>query len=598
MKEYFKLLRFVKPQVGLLALAVVCMAMSVLFNGASLSMIVPVVDRVLTGKEIIIPQGVRLPSFLLSFIDKFNALPPWEVLKTVAITMIAVFFLKSLFIFLQSYLMNVVGQRCVMDVRNQIYRKLQALSLDFYGSKRTGELMSRITNDVSFITHAVSYGLTDLIYQTMQIVFFTFVVFFLYWKMALISFVLFPLIILPVVRIGKRIKKFSVETQSRMADLNSILTETIQGVYIVKAFGREEYEAKRFHNINYNYCKYILKSVKRTIVVSPLTEYIGSLGAITILMIAGRDVIAGKLSFGIFGLFMGSLMSMIKPFKKLSNVHAINQQALAASHRIYEILEEEPKIQDSEHSFDIRSLEREIVFENVSFHYGNEDYVLRNIDVTVNKNEVVALVGHSGAGKSTLVSLLPRFYDPQAGRVLIDGRDLKDLKIVSLRSLISVVSQDMVLFNNTIRENIAYGREGAQESDIIDAAKRAFAYDFVQALPDGFDTIVGDRGFRLSGGEKQRLAIARAILKDSPILILDEATSQLDSLSERYIQEALTNLMKGKTVFVIAHRLSTVQKADRIFVLEKGRVVEEGSHNQLIQEGKIYKKLYELQFNV
>ncbi len=595
MREYFKLLRFVWPYKWLFVLAFFCMALSAIFSGISLGMIVPLSDRVLTNKEIIVPHQV--PPMVADFINKLNAMEPGEVLRLMAITLIIIFLLKEILLFFQTFLMSTIGQMCIRDVRNRLYKKFQELSMDFYARKRTGELISRITNDVGMITNAISYGLTDLIYQSLQVVVFTFIVFYIHWKLALISFVLFPLIIFPVIKLGKRIKRFSLETQKKMADLNSLLAETIQGAYIVKVFSREDYEYQRFREVNYNYYKYMLKSIKRIIVLSPLTEFIGVLGACVILLIAGKDVIAGKLSFGVFGFFLGSLLSMIRPFKKLSTVHSLNQQALSASRRIYDILEEEPSIQEKKDAVEIRTFEKDIVFENVWFKYvDSEDFILKSINLRIKKNDIVALVGHSGAGKSTLASLLPRLYDPQKGRILIDGVDLRDLKIKSLRNLISVVSQEMVIFNTTVRDNIAYGREGASEEEIVEAAKRAYAYNFIKELPQGFDTVVGDRGFRLSGGEKQRIAIARAFLRNSPILILDEATSHLDSESENLIKDAVYHLIEGKTVLVIAHRLSTVQNATKIVVMAEGRIVEEGTHSELIKDSNVYKRLYQMQF--
>ena len=599
-KEYLKLLRFIKPYWYILALAALCMGVSTLFEGVSLGMIVPLSDRVLTNKEIIIPG--QLPQFIANFIAKINALEPAVLLKNMVVFLVILFFLKGIFLFLQNYLMNVAGQMGVRQVRNKLYAKFHELSLNFYSQRRTGELMSRITNDVGIITNAISYGLTDLIYQSMQLVFFAFVAFSLgfkiSWKLPLFAFVIFPLIMLPVVRVGKKIKKFSIEVQKKMADLNSLLSETIQGAYIVKAFCRENYELDRFKEINRNFYRFTLKSAKRTIMLSPFTEFIGASGAVIILWFIGREVIAGRLSFGIFGLFLATLLSMIRPLKKLSNVYSINQQAFAASNRIYEILEQEPQIKEVQNPYQISDLKEEVKFDDVSFSYEPGGDVLKDISVTVKKGEVIALVGPSGAGKSTLVSLLPRFYDPYQGKISIDGVDLRDMSLKSLRSLISVVSQEMVLFNTTVGENIAYGKDGAMEHEIIEAAKKAFVYDFAMRLPKAFDTVIGDRGFRLSGGEKQRISIARAFLKDSPILILDEATSHLDSESERLIQKALSELMKGKTVFVIAHRLSTVQHADKILVLDKGRVIEQGNHDYLIKNSKVYKRLYELQFNV
>ena len=596
MRDYFKLLRFVKPHIGILAVAALCMMVSTIFGGVSLSMIVPLSDRVLTNKKIIIPHNV--PGFVSSVVNKLNSMNPMQVLKIMAVALIVVFLIKGIALFFQNYLMNIVGQMCVRDIRNALYKKMHSLSLDFYSRKRTGELISRITNDVSMITNAISYSLTDLIYQSMQIGLFTFLVFYIYWKMALISFVIFPLILFPVVKLGKRIKKFSVQTQKSMADLNSQLAETIQGAYIVKVFCREDYEYKKFMKINQKYYKFILKSIKRIIILPPFTEFVGVLGAVAILIFAGKDVIEGKLSFGIFGLFMGALMSMIRPFKKLSAVYSANQRALAASGRIYEVLEEPVKVREKDNAVVHKEFNSHILFDKVWFKYAdNEDFVLKDVNLRVNKNDVLAIVGHSGVGKSTLVSLIPRLYDPQRGKVTIDGIDLRDLTLHSLRSLISVVSQEMVIFNCTVRDNIAYGREGASFSDIVQAAKRAFAYDFIQNMPKKFDTVVGDRGFRLSGGEKQRIAIARAFLKDSSILILDEATSNLDTESEKLIQKALYELMIGKTVFVIAHRLSTIQNATKIVVMDKGRIIEEGSHGELVKDSTMYKRLYQLQFS-
>jgi len=596
-RDYLKLLKFVKPHIGILVAASLCMMVSTVFGGVSLGMIVPLSDRVLTNKKIIIPHNV--PDFVSSIINKLNSMEPMHVLKTMAIVLILAFLLKGVALFFQNYLMSIVGQRCIKDVRNALYRKMHDLSLDFYSRKRTGELISRITNDVGMITNAISYGLTDLIYQSMQIALFTFLVFYIYWKMALISFVIFPLIIFPVIKLGKRIKKFSIQTQKSMADLNSQLAETIQGAYIVKVFCREGYEYKRFMKINQQYYKFILKSIKRIIILPPFTEFIGVLGAVAILIFAGKDVIEGRLSFGVFGLFMGALMSMIRPFKKLSAVYSINQQALGASGRIYEILDEPVKVKEKDNAIVHKEFDSDIEFDGVWFKYtDNEDFVLKDINLKINKNDILAIVGHSGVGKSTLVSLIPRLYDPQRGKVTIDGIDLRDLTMQSLRSLISVVSQEMIIFNCTVRDNIGYGREGASFDDIVEASKRAFAYDFIQDLPKRFDTLVGDRGFRLSGGEKQRIAIARAFLKNSSILILDEATSNLDSESEKLIQKALYELIRGKTVFVIAHRLSTVQNATKIVVMDKGRIVEEGNHNMLIKDSVVYKRLYQLQFNV
>ena len=601
LKEYFRLLKFAKPYVWTLLLAGLCMGISTIFEGASLGMIVPLSDRVLTNKQIAIPGD--LPPFLDSVVQKFNSIEPLVFLKIMVIFIPILFLIKGVFEFLQNYLMNIVGQGVVREVRNNIYSKLQSLSMDFYSRKRAGELMSRVTNDVNTITNAISYALKDLIFESMKVIFFAFLAFYIgfkiSWKLPVIAFFILPAIMFPVIRLSKRVKKFTTTLQRRMADLNSLMAETIQGVGVVKSFCREDYEYKKFQSINQQYYKFYLKTQKRMLALSPLTECVGVLGAAIILWIIGNEVIQGRLSFGVFGAFLAFIMSMIKPFKKISNAHAINQQGLAASARIYEILDEVPAINEVPAALTIANLTEKITFSNVTFKYDNsDDYALKNINLEVKKGEAIALVGHSGAGKSTLVNLLPRFYDPQEGAILFDGVNIKDIKIKDLRSLIAIVSQDTILFNATIRENIAYGRLDASEDDIKKAARRAHAYEFVENLPQKFDTIVGDRGFRLSGGEKQRIAIARAILKNSPILILDEATSQLDSVSERLIKDALYALMEGKTSFVIAHRLSTVQKANEIVVLEKGRIVEKGRHSHLLAQNTLYKKLYDMQFNV
>lgn len=598
-KEYLKLLKFAKSYKRPFILASLCMGISAIFECAQLGMIVPLADRVLADKAIVIPGGS--PDFLAAIIDKINSLERLSLLRYMVIFILVMFFFKGIFIYLQNYLMNVMGQNVVKEVRNDLYAKFQELSLNFYANKRTGELISRITNDVAFITNSLSYALRDLIYESFKIVIFSIVAFSLAfqisWKLALFAFVIFPSVMVPVIKIGKRIKKFTLETQKKMADLNSMLTETIQGAYIVKAFGKEEYELARFKDINQSYVKFTLKSIKRTIILTPLTEFIGVIGSVVILWIVGQEVIIGNLSFGIFGLFLGSLLSIVSPIKKLSNVHAINLQALVASQRIYDILEEKPKVSEKPDAKIATGFCEGIHFDKVWFSYDEINYALKDINLKIKKGEVIALVGHSGAGKSTLIGLLLRLYDPQRGVITIDNHNLQEFTLNSLRSLISVVSQETVLFNATVRDNIAYGNLGASDLDIIGAAKKAHALEFIEKMPNGFSTFIGDRGFKLSGGERQRISIARAILKNSPILILDEATSNLDSGSEQVIKEAFYNLMEGRTAFIIAHRLSTVQKADRIIVLEQGEIKDAGTHSSLISHDGPYKKLYELQFS-
>jgi subfamily B ATP-binding cassette protein MsbA len=601
LKEYFKLLKFAKGQKFWLFLAIVCMGITTLFEGISLGLIIPVSDRVLTNKKIVIPG--ELPDFLSNVIDKLNSIEPVLFLKIIVIFIPLIFLIKGIFTFLQNYFMNIVGQQVIYEVRNRLFDKFHQLSMNFYARKRMGELMSRITNDVGTITNAISYALKDLLFESMKVTVFAILAFYIgfkiSWKLPLVSFVLFPLIMFPVIRLGKRIKKFTKTMQEKMADLNSLMADTIGGMYIVKAFSRQNHEMRRFRNINYGYYKFTLKAIKREITISPLTEFTATIGVVFVLWVVGNEVISGRVSFGIFGAFMAYLMSMVRPFKKLSNVYAINQRALAASARIYEILEETPQIEEKKDAEGIKGIRNSIEFKNIWFRYSTDDEnVLKNINLKVKKGDVVALVGPSGAGKTTLVNLLPRFYDPDTGVVKIDQKDIKDFKIEPLRRLISIVSQQTVLFHSSVGENIAYGKEGATKAEIAEAAKKAHAYEFIEKFPYKFDTIVGDRGVKLSGGQKQRISIARAVLKNAPILILDEATSQLDSVSEKFIKEALAVLMKGKTTFVIAHRLSTVEEADLIVVLDNGEIIETGTHKSLIASDTAYKKLYQLQFNI
>ncbi|MDD5116769.1 MAG: ABC transporter ATP-binding protein [Candidatus Omnitrophica bacterium] len=592
MRDYLKLLRFVRPYYGLFAIAIVCMGFSAIFDGVSLAMMVPLADKVLTNKKIIIPA--QLPDFLANLVDKINNTPPETMLGYMVVSVLVLFFLKGVFGFFQSYFMSDIGQLVVRDIKAKLYAKIQSLSLNYFTHKRGGELMSRITNDVKLVENAVSYGSTDLIYQSLQVVIFAVVIFFIYFKMALISLVFLPLISLPIIKVGKVLRKLSRRSQEKIADTNSLLYETIMGARIVKAFNMEEYEINKFNRVNMDYYKLSMKSIKRTLLLNPSTEFLGCIAGVLVFFWCGREVIAGKLSFGVFGLFLGSLLSLIRPFKKLSQVNALNQQAMAASERIHEVLETEPTVKEALSPKELSGFKESIEFKDVCFSY-SDTQILKSINLKVGYGQMLAIVGPSGTGKSTLVDLIPRFYDPQEGKVLIDGLDVRDFRLSSLRNQIGIVSQETILFNDTIRANIAYGKLDASDKEIEDAARRANAHDFIVKCPQGYDTIIGDRGVKISGGERQRIAIARALLKNAPILILDEATSQLDSTSERIVQEALDSLVCGRTVFVIAHRLSTVRNAAKIVVLDKGVIVEEGTHSQLLEKRGLYKRLYDAQ---
>jgi subfamily B ATP-binding cassette protein MsbA len=393
-----------------------------------------------------------------------------------------------------------------------------------------------------------------------------------------------------IATVGKKLKKLSKSSQEKMADTNSILHETIIGARIVKAFNMEDYEIKKFNKVNNDYYRISMKSIKRTLLMSPATEILGCIAGVIVFVLGGREVIAGRISFGVFGLFIGSLLSTIRPFKKLSQVHSLNQQAVAASDRIHEVLDAKPSVAEAEAPKELTSFKQNIVFNDVWFSYG-DNQVLKGINLEVPYGSMLAVVGPSGTGKTTLLDLIPRFYDPRKGKITIDGVDIKDVSLKSLRHLIGIVSQETILFNDTIKANIAYGNLKASDEEIKRAAVQANAHDFISHMPQGYDSMIGDRGMRLSGGERQRIAIARALLKNPPILILDEATSQLDSESEHVVQEALDRLIQGRTVFVIAHRLSTVRNAHKIIVLYKGGIFESGTHSELMNKDGLYKKL-------
>ena len=592
MNEYKRFIKFLRPHSGKLSLAVIFMALSSLFDWVSLAMIVPVSDKILNNGKVVFP--FKLPGAIENIVSVINSMPQAQLLKWLILFIPVLFFLKGLFNFIYSYHMSNIGQLCVRDIRGRLYEKLQGMSLEYYTSRRSGELISRITNDVKLVENALSYGTTDLVYQSFLVVLFSFTIFFIHWKLAIVSLLLIPFIAFPIVKVGKVLRKISRISQEKMADINSLLVETINGVRIVKAFCMEPYEINKFRTQNQSYYKLAMRSIKRTLLLSPATEFIGVLSGVFVLSWAGKDVISGKLSFGVLGLYLGSLFSLIRPFKKLSQVNSINQQALAANERIYEVLDAPITVKEKESAGELKKISRVIVFKNLNFRY-EELEILKEINFSVSAGEVIAIVGPSGSGKSTLLDLLARFYDPQKGEILIDGINIRDVSLKSLRGQIGIVTQETVLFNDSVRANISYGHTDIDIKLIEEASRTANAQGFISKLPQGYDTFIGDRGVKLSGGERQRLAIARALLKNPPILILDEATSQLDTESERIVQDALNKLMRGRTVFMIAHRLSTVRGANKIIVLDKGRIVQMGSHQDLISAEGLYRRLWQMQ---
>ncbi|MBI4972588.1 MAG: ABC transporter ATP-binding protein [Candidatus Omnitrophica bacterium] len=593
MKDYRKLFRFARPYSGLLVLSGIFMVIVTLLDVFRLSAIVPVIDRVFTNKPIVFANA-KLPAFLEHILSQLNNFSPLQVLYLMLLVVPLALVIRSIFEFLHSYIMSDVGQKVIRDVRTLIYHKLQSLSLDYFTQKRSGELVSRITNDVKLVENAVSYAITDLIYQSFQVISYCLLTFVINWRMALISVIILPMVAIPMITVGRVLRRLSKRSQEKMADINSLLVETFIGVRIVRAFCAEKREIEKFQKQNQDYYRIAMKSIKRMLLLGIVTELMGVAVALFILFYGGRMVIRLELSFGTFALFMAALLSLIRPFKKLSQVNAIMEQAVAASSRIYEVLDLSPTVKEKVQAQILTDFEHNIVFEDVSFNYAEQE-ILTGINLEIKKGEIVAIVGPSGVGKTTLVDLIPRFYDPKIGKILIDGREIKEFTLESLRQQIGIVTQETILFNDTIRGNIAYGKPSALSEEIKQAAIQAHAQEFIQRLPLGYNTIIGDRGMKLSGGERQRLAIARALLKNPPILILDEATSQLDTASERLVQEALDRLIQGRTVLIIAHRLSTIRNAQKIIVLDKGRIVEEGTHKDLLEKQGLYSRLYQMQ---
>ena len=572
---------------------------SVATNGVSVSMVIPLVDKVIGGKQIVIPT--KVPDFVQNTVNSINAMSTADLFRWLIGFLLIAFLLKEIFTFLQTYLMADVSTRVLTDLRNKIYNKLLGFSLDFYTKEHAGNLVSRITYDTSIIQNSITEGLTDLVSQSFQVVvclvmvFSVRAVYNIDWSLLLLSMLVLPALVYPIVRIGKKLKKISTGTQEQMGAVTTTLFETISGIRVVKAFGMEEYERNKFAKQNNGLYKLFMKSAKREQFIGPITEYIGVVCASLVLWLGGRKVVSGELSAGAFIAFLVSLMLLVRPFNRLSRVYSIIQKALAAAERIFSIMDTEATIKDAPDAVAIPVLKDRITFKNVNFGYDSIP-VLKDIYFEAKKGEVVAIVGPSGCGKSTLVNLIPRFYDPTGGEVLIDGHDIKRATIESLRGQMGIVTQETILFHDTIRANIAYGGQVASDEEIVNAARIANAHDFISNLPEGYNTTVGERGHRISGGERQRIAIARAVLRNEPILILDEATSQLDMESEAVVQDAIEKLMKGRTVFVIAHRLSTVKFATKIIVLDKGRITETGTHEELLRKNGLYKRLYDLQF--
>jgi subfamily B ATP-binding cassette protein MsbA len=567
---YKRLLQYVKPYRMKFILAMICMVFFGLCQGGTAWLAQPAVDGVLVDKD-----GSKL--FLI------------------ATAIIALFLIRGVFDYGQAYLMNYVGQRIVADLREQLYNHLQYFSLSFFTKTPTGILISRLTNDIGLIQGAVSNAITTILKESVTIITLTGVVFYQDWRLASIAFIVLPLAGIPIVKFGQKLRKFSIKGQIRMGSITSLLQETISGNRIVKAFTMEDYESRRFSAENDRLFKVIMKRLKIRALSSPVVEVLGGLGIAGVVLVGGYSVIKGNMTPGSLSSFLVALGLLYKPIKSLTRLNDIVQGGLAAGSRVFELMDQTPEIGDTDGAVPLTGISDGIKFEGVSFKY-EDDTVLKDITIEVKVGEVLALVGMSGAGKTTLVNLIPRFYDIDKGHITIDGRDIRTFTIKSLREHIAIVTQQTILFNDTVRNNIAYGDIARSEEEIIEAAKAANAHGFIEKLPLGYDTVIGERGVKLSGGERQRVSIARALLKDAPILILDEATSSLDSESELQVQIALERLMANRTVFLIAHRLSTIRNAHRIVVIDNGRPVEEGTHDELLALNQTYRKLHDMQF--
>ena len=518
-----------------------------------------------------------------------------QMLVLIPTAVIAVFAVKGIAAYGSEYLLNYVGQSIIMQLRNRLYNHIQDLSLAFFQREKTGDLMSRISNDVNIISTMFTSAVTGSIRDCFTIFGLLSVTFYLIPKLAIYAFIVLPVAAFPIFHFGRKVRRVRRGAQESAADMNAFLHETFMGSKIVKAFGMEDHEKRRFAQKSRKIFRLEMKETRVKALSSPFMEFLGGIGIAFIIWYGGKHVIAGTYSFGTFMSFLTAIGFMYEPLKKLSKLNNAVQRGMAAIDRIFDILERENDIIEMASPLRLQRTPHRITFNNVSFKY-DRDRVLKNINLKVSAGEIVALVGMSGGGKTSLVNLIPRFYDVTEGAILIDDVDIRKISIRSLRDQIAIVTQEPILFNDTVRNNIAYGNLDASENDILAAAEAAYAYDFIKSFPEGFNTSIGELGGRLSGGQKQRICIARALLKDAPILILDEATSSLDSESEVLVQKALGNLMKGRTTFVIAHRLSTIGYAHRIIVIVDGRIVEEGMHDQLLALNGEYYKLYQMQF--
>ena len=599
MSEVSRLLRYTKPYAAPLAVSIVLMSLVGASQALMVRLIPPLFDRVLSPNSTDQPVKLFTVPFLGWTLQLSDLMPSGihNIWTMVAIGIVFAFMLKGLCDYAANYIINYVGFSAVTDIRQQVFERVLHQDASFFQENSTGGLMSSIMNDIDKIQVAVSHLLADWFRQFFSVTFLLAAVLQANWRLAAVALTVLPFVLYPTLRLGRRIRRTTRSTQDYTADLNTILQETISGHQVVKTFGNEDIEANRFRETAKRLKRSSLRYVAQQALASPVIEFFGALTIVGLLTYARTQIKTGGLTAGEFYAFIIALMMLYEPVKRLTGIHNFFQQALGASQRVFEYLDRVRIVSDKAGAVKLVRFEKGIRFENVTFHYPKtEEIVLDGIDLEVKAGEIVAIVGPSGAGKTTIANLVPRFYDVTGGALKIDGRDLRDLQLESLRAKIGIVAQDTFLFNDTVAANIGYGRPGATLDDIRSAARSAMAEGFIEQMPQGYDTIIGERGQKLSGGQRQRIAIARALLKNAPILILDEATSHLDTESEAQVQSALANLMANRTVIVIAHRLSTVRKADKIVVLDRGKIAETGKHEALVNGGGLYQRLHELQY--
>lgn len=600
MQTFRRIIRYLRPYyIRVVSLLFVIAGFS-FFNVISIGTLMPFLNILFPPQDAELTLTLPQPVFhwwggLLFKVKQFLILHRQQSFVILSGLILLFTFLKGFFSYLQEYLSEYIGERIALDFREQVYKHLHTLSMRFFNQISTGKTISSVTSDIDLIGKSVTAILGVILKEPLTLLGLVILLFFLNWQLALISIVVFPLGIYPVIRFNKKLKTRTLALQKSRAETMAVLQETLSGIRIVKAFVREKYEINRFYQKAKELFSNTMRIVRVHAVAGPLAEFLGAVGFVLAFAVGAYFIFQNKLTVGTLGAFLGALFSFYQPIRRLVEANSMFQRGLAAAERVFAILDTKPEIIEKPTAIALPRLRNKIVFSNVSFAYEDNRLVLDNINLEIKRNQVVAFVGPSGSGKTTLVSLIPRFYDPTSGHIYIDGHDIRNVRIDSLRNQIGIVTQETILFNDTIFNNIVYGRDISKEQ-VYHACRIAHAEEFILNMPNGYDTLVGERGVNLSGGQRQRIAIARAIVHEPSILILDEATSEIDTESEQLIQDALLTLMKNCTIIIIGHRLSAILPADNIFVLNNGKIVEQGTHTQLLAAGGLYARLYQNQF--